>query len=215
MQDTPSTAITPATDGPTLPDRERRGMQQKPTGNVARALPEYLTASEVDVMLDCAPHEDARLLMLIQWRAGLRISEALALTWADVRFDDESPTVRVRRGKGNRPRMVPLHSELKVALKLVSDYKRKRLNDRIISCDRSTAFRWIKAAFDRAVERGQLPAGRKVSTHTFRHSYARHLLMHGVPINEVSRWLGHAWLSSTFRYLELVPDPQGSLATVP
>lgn len=113
MQQTPSKAITPATDGTPLADRERRGMQQKPTGNVARPLPEYLTASEVDVMLDCAPHEDARLLMLIQWRAGLRISEALALTWADVRLDEEQPTIRVRRGKGNRPRMVPLHSELR------------------------------------------------------------------------------------------------------
>ena len=166
-------------------------------------------------MLDCAPHEEARLLMLIQWRSGLRISEALALTWADVRFDDDSPTLRVRQGKGKRPRIVPLHSELRAALNVVSDYKRKRLKDRVISCDRSTAFRWIKAALARAVERGQLPEGRKVSTHTFRHSYARHLLLHGVPVNEVSRWLGHVWLSSTFRYLELVPDPQGSLATVP
>ena len=207
------TAIEPATAGKALADREKRGMQQKPRGNVARPLPEYLTASEVDVMLDCAPHPEARLLMLIQWRSGLRVSEALALTWGDVQFDDDTPTIRVRQVK--RPRMVPLHSELKVALNAIWDYRRKRLNERIISCDRSTAFRWIKAALDRAVERGQLPAGRKVSTHTFRHSYARHLLLHGVPLNQLSRWLGHVWLDSTFRYLELVPDPAGSLAAVP
>ena len=85
MQQTPSTATTLATERTALPDREKRGMQQTPTGNVARPLPEYLTASEVGVMLDCAPHEEARLLMLIQWRSGLRVSEALALTWGDVR----------------------------------------------------------------------------------------------------------------------------------
>ena len=78
-----------------------------------------------------------------------------------------------------------------------------------------TASRWIKAALDQTVERGQLPAGRKVSTHTFRHSYARHLLLHGIQINHLSRWLGHAHLDHTLVYLELVPDPQGSLATVP
>ena len=78
-----------------------------------------------------------------------------------------------------------------------------------------TASRWVKVALDRAVERGQLPAGRKVSTHTFRHSYARHLLMHNVKINELTRWLGHARMETTLIYLELVPDPQGSLEQVP
>ena len=58
-------------------------------------------------------------------------------------------------------------------------------------------------------------AGRRIGTHTLRHSYARHLLMNGVPINALSRWLGHANLSTTLVYLELVPDPAGSLARVP
>ena len=166
-------------------------------------------------MLDCAPHPEARLLMLIQWRSGLRVSEALALTWADVQDDEDSPTLHVRQGKGNRPRMVPLHSELRAAQSLVSGYERTRQQERILAYTRMMASRWIKAALNCAVERGQLPAGRKVSTHTFRHSYARHLLLHGVPINQLSRWLGHAHLDYTMRYLELLPDPEGSLATVP
>ena len=57
--------------------------------------------------------------------------------------------------------------------------------------------------------------GKRVGTHTLRHSYARHLLMNGIPINYLSRWLGHSSIQTTLIYLELVPDPTGSLASVP
>ena len=67
----------------------------------------------------------------------------------------------------------------------------------------------------RAVELGVIPEGRRVSNHTLRHSYARHLLAHGRPINFVSRWLGQASIHPTLIYLELVPDPTGSLASAP
>ena len=55
-----------------------------------------------------------------------------------------------------------------------------------------------------------LPPGREVGTHTFRHSYARQLLMNVIPINFLSRWLGHTSIQTTPIYLELVPDPSGS-----
>ena len=83
------------------------------------------------------------------------------------------------------------------------------------SVSRSTAWRWVHAAVDRAVALGALPDGGQVGTHTFRHSYARHLLLHGAPINYLSRWLGHQSIQTTLVYLELVPDPAGRLATVP
>ena len=51
--------------------------------------------------------------------------------------------------------------------------------------------------------------------HTLRHSYARHLLMNGTQINYLSRWLGHSSIQTTLIYLELVPDPSGSLDRVP
>ena len=65
------------------------------------------------------------------------------------------------------------------------------------------------------MELGVIPPGCRVSNHTLRHSYARHLLAHGRPINFVSRWLGHSSIHPTLIYLELVPDPTGSLASVP
>ena len=163
-------------------------------------------------MIAAAPDAPARLLMLLQWRSGLRVSEALALS--DLSLDTDQPTLRVRHGKGNRSRIVPVHPELQNALVAVLQFVGVGRGP-IIDAHRSTAWRWVQEAVERAVTLGALPAGRHVGTHTFRHSYARHLLMHGVPINYLSRWLGHRSIQTTLIYLELVPDPVGRMAEVP
>ena len=87
--------------------------------------------------------------------------------------------------------------------------------DRLIRDSRPTADRWTRAAKARAEELGALPSCRRISSYTLRHSYARHLLVNGIPINYLSRWLGHSSIQTTLIYLELVPDPTGSLAAVP
>ena len=73
----------------------------------------------------------------------------------------------------------------------------------------------MQLAAKRAIDAGQLDHGRHVGTHTLRHSYARHLLLNWIPLNYLSRWLGHASIQTTLVYLEWVPDPAGSLASVP
>jgi integrase len=152
--------------------------------------------------------------MLTQWRAGLRVSEALALEVTDLNFGHNNPTVRVRRGKGNRARFVPMHPELAAAFKNFLDYSNAK-RGRIFSACRSTAWRWTKDALVKAVELNQIPPGRIVGTHTLRHSAARHWLASGVPINHVSRWLGHASIQTTLVYLEILPDPTGFMERVP
>ena len=191
----------------------QREMQQMP-GEKGVTLPEYLEAPEVQAILATAPNSRARLLMLLQWRAGLRVSEALALEAADLSLNSDQPTIRVRQGKGNRSRIVPVHPELLNALVAVLQFADLG-RGKVIGVSRSTAWRWVQEAASRAVELGAMTPGRRVGTHTFRHSYARHLLLHGVPINYLSRWLGHRSIQTTLIYLELVPDPAGRLATVP
>ena len=58
----------------------------------------------------------AKLLILEQWRAGLRVSEASALENRDLFLDSGWPTLRVRRGKSNKARVVPMHPKLQTAL---------------------------------------------------------------------------------------------------
>ena len=188
-------------------------MQQSPRAK-GSSLPEYLERPEIEAVIAAAPNPIARLLMLEQWRAGLRVSEALALEKRDLFLDSDQPTLRVRQGKGNKPRVVPLHPELQTVLVAATSYGAAG-QGRLVDVSRTTAWRWVQAAARVAVERGQLEPGRHVGTHTLRHSYARHLLMNGIPLNYLSRWLGHTDIKTTLVYLELVPDPTGSLAGVP
>ena len=192
----------------------RRDPVQQLTGAKRRTLPEYLEAGEVSAVLAAAPNPRAKLLILLQWRAGLRVSEALALEPGDLSLDADRPTLRVRSGKGGKARVVPVHPELQTALIAVLNYADVG-RGRIVNASRSTAWRWVQSAAFRAEVYGTLPPGRRIGTHTFRHSYARHLLMYGIPINHLSRWLGHASITPTLVYLELVPDPAGNLAAVP
>ena len=178
-----------------------RGAQvQQLPGKKRSTLPEYLEAQEVQAVLTAAPNPRARLLMLLQSRAGLRVSEALAPVAGDLSLDSDQPTIRVREGKGGRSRIVPVHPEVQVALTAVLQFGDLPKGDGIIGVSRSTAWRWVQSAVDRAVESGALPAGRRVGTHTFRHSYARHLLLHGVPINYLGGWatdpLAPRWCTS-------------------
>ncbi len=90
---------------------KRRDSEPRP-----KPLPEYLEAHEVNALMRAAPNSRAALLFLVQWRAGLRVSEALALEARDLSLDSDMPTMHVRRGKGAKPRIVPVHPELHSAL---------------------------------------------------------------------------------------------------
>ena len=193
----------------------RKGANTRQDVREKGSLPEYLVQHEVEGLIRAAPGAHARLLMLIQWRAGLRISEALGLEARDVQLDDDLPTLRVRRGKGGRARLVPIHPELAAALRLRMDYGDSGSTDKLVGVGRQQGSRWITHAVQRAVEAGVLAQGRRVTSHALRHSYARHLLTHGIPINVLSRWMGHRNLDSTLIYLEILPDPTGSLETIP
>ena len=210
-------AITPRTRRSRGMHPKSRDVSQNVRGKGNPQLPEYLNHVEVNDLLACAPSGLARLLMLIQWRSGLRVTEAINLTWADIDTDVANPTLRVRRGKGNKTRIVPLHSELNMKFTAHREVmvRYPRMDERIIPVTRKTAHKWVQEALQAAVKEKRIVAGRSVSTHTLRHSYARHLLLSGIQINFLSRWLGHARLEYTLRYLELLPDPAGSLAEVP
>ena len=176
-------------------------------------LPEYLTAEEVAGVIAASDNPHARLLMLCMWRAGLRVSEALALQTQDLSLDDDPPVLRVRRGKGRRQRIVPIHPELQQAVRVAIDYG--KLRGRLFAISRTTAHTWIKKAAARAEERGVIEPGRAVSAHVFRHSFARHVLQSGVPINLLSQWLGHSHINTTLIYLKLTPDPTSHMRNVP
>ena len=192
---------------------QKHHMMQQKTKRKRFKLPEYLLPEEVAALLKAAPHPVARLLVVFLWRAGLRISEALGREVSDVELEGEKPTVRVRQGKGGKDRLVPVHPELVDVLRNALAYG-SLTRGRLFKVSRTTAWRWVKEAQAKAEEMGLLPPGRRIGTHTLRHSAARHWLASGIPINVVSRWLGHSNLRTTLIYLEILPDPVGWMGKV-
>ena len=176
------------TESSTVISRRRRPRGRYPktqegaTPKRQKRIPEYLEAEEVNAIIRAAPSPKAKLLMLQQWRAGLRVSEALDLEVRDLSLAAASPTIRVRSGKGGKTRLVPVHPELHGALSSALAYG-DISQGRLIEAHTTTAWRWVKTAVKRAEELGAIPPGKRVGTHTLRHSYARHLLMNGIPIN--------------------------------
>ena len=104
--------------------RRPRGLHPRRTDGETqlKRLPEYLEADEVDAIIRAAEDPRAKLLMLTQWRAGLRVSEALALDVSDLSLDSDLPTIRVRSGKGRKARVVPVHPELAAAFRMALSY---------------------------------------------------------------------------------------------
>lgn len=191
---------------------EGEEMARREIARSPHRLPEYLSHDEVNALIRAAPNQQARLLMLEQWRAGLRISEALALRPADVRFD--SAELIVRQGKGRKDRLVHLHGELAAALGAVIGFVELR-DQPIVRVTRMTAHRWYRQAVRRCEASGVLFEGRHVTTHTLRHSAARHWLINGVPMNVAQLWLGHSNMRTTEIYAKLISDPGGFMEKVP
>ena len=79
----------------------------------------------------------------------------LALEVADLSLDAEPPTLRVRAGKGNRSRIVPMHRELQAALRSALSYG-SISEGKLVDVHPSTAWRWVRAAVRRAEEMGAI-----------------------------------------------------------
>ena len=116
--------------------RRPRGQHPRPRRDIdekaVEQLPEYLDAHEVDALIRAAPNPRARLLFLIEWRAGLRISEALSVEIHDLSLDSDRPTIRVRRGKGSKARIVPMDAELHAALTSALQFGNVGQDDRLV-----------------------------------------------------------------------------------
>ena len=87
-------------------NRRPKGQHPKPRDpdgrrSPSRKLPEYLEAHQVEVLIRAAPNPRARLLFLIEWRAGLSLSEALDAR--DLSMEGDLPSLHVREGKGSKP----------------------------------------------------------------------------------------------------------------
>lgn len=171
-------------------------------------LPEFLTRSEMDCLLD-QPDPGTnlgfrdRVMLELLYAAGLRISELVGLELGD--FDPQTGILRVF-GKRAKERLVPIHF---AAQRLMCDYlDHKRavfapltrhifLNRSGKGLTRQGVWKLIKRYAEAAGIR------RSISPHTFRHSFATHLLEGGADLRTVQLLLGHSAINATEIYTHI------------
>ncbi len=185
---------------------------QNPASGVAtpkkeKKLPEFMDVSEIEKLLN-APAKNSweekrdRAILEILYSSGLRVSELEGLNKDDLDF---SGGVLLVRGKGKKERMVPVGDKALNALRLYLETKPPKEN---LGGLKKPLFvsRIGTRLTDRSVRRMVLKyvrrsgLGKEISPHTFRHSFATHLLDNGADLRSVQELLGHANLSTTQIY---------------
>ena len=185
------------------------GVTVSETQNPRKVLPKAVGVKETLKLVNEAGQEENENWLMLRDKAvftllygcGLRISEALSITPADLKTGD---ILRVR-GKGGKERLVPM---LPVVIKRIEDYlnacpyhvhedealflgvRGGRLNPRI-----------VQRLTERLRDGLHLPGN--VTPHALRHSFATHLLAEGTDLRSIQELLGHASLSTTQRYTEV------------
>ena len=148
------------------------------------------------------PSYPTRMAFRIMLKTGLRVSEALALRRVDLRLDQHPPIIVVAAdspgNKGRRGREVPVPADLVENLRdLASSPQQGPL-----PADAEPV-----APADRPGDEGRSTRGRdrpaRAHPHAFRHTYGRNCVLRGVPIPVLQKWLGHASMVDTQRYVEL------------
>jgi len=175
--------------------------------------PQPLTRAEVERLLAACSRRAPtgvrnRALIAVLWRAGLRISEALALRVVDV--DAAAGTVRVLHGKGDRARTVGLDAGALALVERWLEIRRKRGIPRSAPLFCTLAGRPMQTSYVRTMlPRLARRAGieKRVHAHGLRHTHASELAAEGVPLRAIQIQLGHASLEGTSRYLTLL-NPQ-------
>lgn len=143
-----------------------------------------------------------RALIVVFWRAGLRVNEALALLPKDL--DSQQGTLRVLHGKGDRSRLVGLDPEaVAIVEKWIERRARIGLNGRHpLFCTLQGGRLWspyVRNLLHRLARKSGIE--KRVHPHGLRHTHAFELAGEGVPLHVIQQQLGHGSLATTDRYV--------------
>lgn len=186
-----------------------------PKSNRGRLFPtEVLTPAEISRLIEACSRQAPtglrnRALIVVLWRAGLRVSEALALMPKDV--DRAVSTLHVLRGKGGKQRMVALDA---LSFSVVDRWLEarsalKRSSSAPVFCTLQGAplqTAYVRALLPRLAR--EVGIEKRVHAHALRHTFACELMQEKIPLNLIQKQLGHANIAVTSRYLQHVPPPE-------
>jgi integrase/recombinase XerC len=170
-----------------------------------RKLPKVLDVDQIFGLLEKSPDSilEIRDLAMFElfYSSGLRLSELAALELDDIDLVEQS--LRVRHGKGEKQRDLPVGSKAVTAIKKWLDYRPETSAKALFTSNKGTRLgqRNIQLRLDRWGKKNGLPE--HVHPHMLRHSFASHLLESSQDIRAVQELLGHSNISTTQIYTHL------------
>lgn len=191
--------------------REDQPMTLIEAPKIGRKLPDTLSTKEIDLLIhgiDRSTPEGERNRAMLEtlYACGLRVSELITLKISDLFFNEGFLKVT---GKGDKQRFVPIgdytikiielyKNEVRTHTPVKPDHKDTLfLNRRGAGLTRAMIFHIIK---EQAIKAG---IKKSISPHTFRHSFATHLLENGADLRSIQMMLGHESITTTEIYMHV------------
>ena len=181
-----------------------------PVERAEKKLPQILTSAEVELLLDQPKCTDMkgyrdRAMLELLYATGIRVSELISLNIDDVKLSAGI----IKCTTHDKERYIPMYS---AAIKAVSDYINLVRPQMVASPTEQALFvnvngeRMTRQGFWKVLKHYQETAGieKDITPHTLRHSFAAHLLENGADLHSIQEMLGHADISSTQVYAQLV-----------
>jgi site-specific recombinase XerD len=181
-----------------------------------KRLPVVLSKAEIEHILDTEKNPKHRLLLMLAYSSGLRVSEVVALKKDDIDF--ERKTLLVRLGKGRKDRYTLLSDR---AARFIKEYcSLYDINPWLFPghiTHRPLSIRSAQSIFKKALQNAGI--NKIASIHTLRHAFATHLLESGTDIKYIQALMGHISIRTTERYTHVARKHilriQSPLDTVP
>jgi integrase len=174
---------------------------------IERKRVRFLSSEEIERVLSAAADrgDDVNCMLHVLIFAGLRFGEYVNLLWENVDLKRREIYITASDNwspKSRRVRMIPMITRLQ-------EYLDERCDRRCSEYIRGESTEWTLERVIRLVIKDaglEIKGSNKVTAHTFRHTYASHLVMHGVPLYTVGQLMGHKDQATTQIYAHLAPD---------
>jgi site-specific recombinase XerD len=174
-----------------------------PRAKKEKKLPSVLTMEECMTLFQTVENPKHKLLLLIGYGAGLRVSEIVNLKWTDILFAEHK--IHIKNAKGMKDRMVMLPYSIVKTLELYKQtYKGKDYVFEGQFASEPYSTRSAQMVMKQALEKSGL--AKKATMHTLRHSFATHLLENGTDVRYIQNLLGHSSIKTTMLYTHLTKN---------
>ncbi|MBN2457524.1 tyrosine-type recombinase/integrase [Candidatus Woesearchaeota archaeon] len=161
-----------------------------------KKIPVVLSKTDIENMIRSTFNLKHRLMIMLGYGAGLRLSEIIDLRWEDIALSRN--LIHLKRSKGKKDRVVMLSPKIKKVLKSLG------IGSGLVfvsSRNKKYSSRSIETIIKNAAEKAGIQ--KNVTPHTLRHSFATHLLENGTDIRYIRDLLGHSDISTTLIYTKV------------